>query len=77
MNKLIVFLIGFPIALLMILYRYQIIRFTGKFEWAETKLGSGGSYTLVIIFAMVIWIGCMMYALGSFDHLFGFLSNFF
>jgi cell division protein FtsX len=77
MNKLIVFLIGFPIALLMILYRYQIIRFTGKFEWAEAKLGSGGSYTLVIIFAMVIWIGCMMYALGSFDHLFGFLSNFF
>ena len=77
MNKLIIFLIGFPIALLMIIYRYKIINFTGKFEWAESKLGSGGSYTLVVVMAMVIWIGCMMYALGSFDQVFGFLANFF
>lgn len=75
--KLLVFLIGFPIALVMIIYRQKIVAFTGKLEWAEQKLGAGGTYTLIIIMAMVVWIGCMMYALGSFDQLFGFLIKFF
>jgi len=75
--KLIIFLIGFPIALLMILKRDKIVQFTGKMQWAEDHLGGGGTYTMVIIAAMVIWIGCMMYALGSFDQIFGFLKPFF
>ncbi len=75
--KLVIFLIGFPIALLLIIFRQKIVNFTGKLEWAEQKLGAGGTYTLIIIFAFLIWIGCMMYALGSFDQLFGFLSRFF
>lgn len=77
MDKIMVFLLGFPIALLMIIYRYKIINFTGKIEWAESKLGAGGTYTLVVVLALVIWIGCMMYALGSFDQVFGFMANFF
>ncbi len=77
MNKLLVFIIGFPIALVLIIYRQKIVAFTGKLEWAEQKLGTGGTYTLVIILAFIIWIGCMMYALGSFDQLFGFLIKFF
>jgi hypothetical protein len=31
------------------IYRYKIVQFTGKLEWAEQKLGSGGTYTLLII----------------------------
>ena len=77
MNKILVFLLGLPLGLVLMIYRYKIINFTGKIDWAEQKLGAGGSYTLVIILGMVIWIGCMMYALGSFDQLFGFLYNFF
>ena len=75
--RLIIFLIGFPLALLMIMYRKQIIDFTGKFGWAEEKIGPGGSYTLIIIIALVIWMGCLMYSLGSFDLVFGFLTKFF
>jgi hypothetical protein len=75
MDKLIVFIIGFPIALLMIIYRQRVVMFTGKWPWFEDKLGSGGTYTAVILVAMGIWIGCMMYALGSFDQLFGFLGG--
>jgi cell division protein FtsX len=77
MNKVLVFIIGFPIALVMIIYRQKIVAFTGKLEWAEQKLGIGGTYTLVVILALIVWIGCMMYALGSFDQLFGFLKNFY
>lgn len=75
--KLFVFLMGFPIALLLMIYRERVVHFTGKMQWAEDHLGAGGTYTLVIIFALVIWIGCMMYALGSFDQLFGFLKPIF
>jgi hypothetical protein len=74
--KLLVFLLGFPIALLIMIYRQKIVGFIGKWQWFEDKLGPGGTYTAVIIFAIFIWVGCMMYALGSFDQLFGFLSNF-
>jgi len=77
MNKLLVFILGFPIALVVMIYRQKIVAFTGKLEWAEQRLGPGGTYTLLIIFALVIWVGCMMYALGSFDQLFGFLARFF
>ncbi len=69
--KLLIFLLGFPIALLMMIYRERIVNFTGKMTWAEQYLGSGGTYNLVIIVAVVVWLGCMMYALGSFDQIFG------
>lgn len=77
MDKVIIFILGFPIALLIILYRHKIVAFTGKLEWAERVIGPGGTYTLLIAIAFVIWIGCMMYALGSFEQVFGFLANFF
>ena len=77
MDKFIVFLLGFSVALLLIIYRYRVIQFTGKFAWAEAKLGSGGSYTLVIVAAMLVWFGSMVYALGTFDQIFGFMSGFF
>lgn len=77
MDKLWIFLLGLPLGLSVMIYRYKIVQFTGKLEWAEQKLGSGGTYTLLIIIGLVIWIGCMMYALGSFDQLFGFLDKFF
>jgi hypothetical protein len=77
MTKVLIFILSIPLALAMMIYREKIIRFTGKFEWAEHKIGPGGSYTMIIIVALIIWIGSMMYALGSFDQLFGFLSAFF
>ena len=77
MDKFLVFIIGFPLALVIVVYRHKIVAFTGKMEWAERVIGPGGTYTLLIGLAFIIWIGCMMYALGSFEHVFGFLANFF
>jgi hypothetical protein len=75
--KLLIFLFGLPIGILIIVYRQKIVAFTGKLEWAEDKLGAGGTYTLMVILGIVVWIGSMMYALGSFDMVFGFLGRFF
>lgn len=57
------------------IYREKVVAFTGKWPWFEERLGPGGSYSAVILVALVLWIGAMMYALGSFDQLFGFLSG--
>lgn len=75
--KLLIFLLGLPLGILIIVYRQKIVAFTGKLEWAEEKMGPGGTYTLMVILGIIVWIGSMMYALGSFDTLFGFLNNFF
>ena len=70
MNKVFVFLLGLPLGLLVMIYRYKIVQFTGKLDWAEEKLGAGGTYTLVIIISFVIWIGSLMYSLGTLDGIF-------
>ena len=77
MNKILIFILGLPAGLLIIIYRRLIVQTTGKLQWAENNLGAGGTYTLVIILGLVVWFGCMMYALGSFDQIFGFLVKFF
>jgi len=70
MNKILVFFLGLPLGLVIVIFRYKIIQFTGKLPWAEEKLGAGGTYTLMIGMGFVIWIGCLMYSLGSFDEFF-------
>ncbi len=75
--KLFVFLFGLVAGILLIVYRYQIVRFTGKFSWVEQKLGPGGTYTFIILFAIFLWLFCMMYALGTLDQVFSFLAKFF
>jgi hypothetical protein len=77
MSKVLIFIFGLPAGILTIIYRRYIVGLTGKWPWAEEKLGPGGTYTVVILAGIVIWIGCMMYALGSFDQILGFLSQFF
>ena len=75
--KILIFFLGIPIGLFVIIYRYKIVQFTGTLPWAETYLGAGGTYNLMIIVGIVLWMACIMYATGSFDLAFGFLANFF
>jgi cell division protein FtsX len=76
MNKVLIFLLGLPLGMVLMIFRYKIVQFTGKLEWAEQKLGAGGTYTLMIIMGFVVWIGCLMYSLGTLDDFFLFLAKF-
>jgi hypothetical protein len=40
------FAIGFVVGLLILKYRDRIVYTLGKNQWAEQKLGSGGTYTV-------------------------------
>jgi len=60
-----VILLGWPLAFLVLRYRRQVKEFTGDFAFAEKYLGMGGTNTFIVLFGIVIFVGCLMYALGT------------
>ena len=64
MNYLLVVL-GFAVMVVMLKYRRHVKNFTGDIAWAEKYLGSGGTNTLVVIIAVLVFILSLMYALGT------------
>lgn len=64
-------LIGIVLSFLLIVYRVQINHFMGGIEWAERKFGPGGSYTVLVIVALLLFFFSLMYMTDSFGVIFG------
>lgn len=77
MSKFLVFILGLPLGLAILIYRKNIVDFTGKFDWIEETFGMGSTYTALIFIGLLVWIFTMMYALGTLDSIFGFLGKYF
>lgn len=58
-------LIGFPLGIIIIVYRERVKRFTGDIDIAEKYLGVGGTYTAILIFGLFVSIGSLMYMFGT------------
>jgi len=69
MNKFVVLIIGSLISFLMLKYRAQVKQFIGDVDFAEKYLGSGGTNTLIVILALLIFVLCLMYSTGTLDSL--------
>ncbi len=67
--KLIFVLLAFALMLVVLKYRFKIYYFTGDIAWAEKYLGSGGTVKLIILIAVLIFLGTLMYALGTLQSL--------
>jgi len=65
MNKFFVAIIFFPLSFALIIYREKIKQFTGSIAFAETYLGSGGTYTLFIILGILTFVVTLMYLTGT------------
>jgi len=65
MDRFLVFIIGFAIAIVILKYRSQIKGFTGDIAFAERFLGVGGTNTLLVIVAILVFVGSLMYSLGT------------
>lgn len=63
MDKFIVFILGFAIAILILKYRVQIKDFIGPVQFAEEHMG--GTYNLVVLLALASFIVALMYSLGT------------
>lgn len=69
MNKVLFALIGFPLALLIIIYRAKIKDFTGNIPFAEKYLGAGGTYTFILLLGVIVFIITLLYITGTLQSL--------
>lgn len=64
-------LIGFPLGIVIVVYRERVKRFTGDIGFAEKWFGPGGTYTAILIFGLVFSLGSLMYMFGTLQALLG------
>ena len=69
MKKFFVLVICSAISYLMLKYRGHVKQFTGDIDFAEIYLGTGGTNTLIIIIALLFFIGGLMHVTGTLDSL--------
>lgn len=70
MDRIIVGLIGIPLGVIIMIYRYHLKQFTGDIAFAEQYLGAGGTYNLFIIIGLAVSILSLMYAFGTLQEFF-------
>jgi len=65
MDRFFVFIIGFVLAIIILKYRIHIKDFIGDVGFAEKYLGTGGTHSLIIIIAFLVFVLSLMYSLGT------------
>ena len=70
MDRIFIAVLGIPLGFIIMIYRFQLAQFTGKIQWAEEHLGSGGTYNLYIIIGLAVSILSLMYSLGTIQSFF-------
>ncbi len=69
MDRFLVVIIGFPLALLILKYRRPIKEFVGEIGFAEKFLGMGGTNTFIVLIGILVFFLSLMYALGTLQSL--------
>ncbi|MBU0577274.1 hypothetical protein KJ742_02775 [Patescibacteria group bacterium] len=69
--RIVLGLIGAVLSIALIVYRERVVRFTGMIQWAESHLGGGGTYTLMVLIGVLLFFLSLMYMTNSFDLIFG------
>lgn len=75
MKQILLGLVGMYLSYLIIRFRKHIVDWTGKIGWAETMLGSGGTYNAMVLFAIVIFFFSILYMTGNLDSMFSGFEN--
>lgn len=71
-------IIGVVLSILLLLFRYNVKRFIGEIQWAEEHLGSGGTYTLLLLVSLFGFFLSLTILFDGFSFVFGSLiSRFF
>ena len=57
-------LMAVGVGILLLKFNFQVVGFTGRQDWIESKLGSGSTYFAYKIFALMVIFGGSLYATG-------------
>lgn len=52
----------------MLKYNFQLVGFTGRLDWVESKLGAGTTYLAYKLLALLIITGAILYITGWGDE---------
>ncbi|KKP88023.1 MAG: hypothetical protein UR93_C0024G0002 [Berkelbacteria bacterium GW2011_GWA2_35_9] len=67
MDRILTFIIALGLGLVIIIYTKQIVDMAGNSQWAESKLGAGGTYTFWKLFGLLVILMGFLYAIGTFN----------
>jgi hypothetical protein len=70
MDRILVPLIGIPIAFALMIYRVKLKELIGNIPFAEKYLGAGGTYTFFVLLGLGVFIFSCMYMFGTFQDIF-------
>jgi hypothetical protein len=56
-------------------FNFQIVGYTGRQDWIESKMGSGSTYFVYQVFAIIITLGGLIYAAGFGDNVLNWLFS--
>ena len=65
LGKILTFIIGVGLGVLIVMYHRQIVRFMGVNDWAERTFGGGGTYTLWQLIGVFVVVGTILYVTGT------------
>lgn len=69
MDRFLVFIIGVPLAFVILYFRRRIRDFVGDVWFAEKFLGAGGTNTFIVIVGILVFVASVMYGLGTLQEL--------
>lgn len=69
MDKFFLALIGFPLSFLIIIYRQKIKDVVGSVGFAEKYFGMGGTYTLILLIGVGLFVVTLLYVTGTLQSL--------
>jgi len=72
MDKVIVVIIGIPLAFVILYYKRKLYEWFGSIGWFEKYMGPGSTETFYIIVAILVFVLSISYAMGALQSL---LSN--
>jgi hypothetical protein len=71
MDRILAFIIGCPVAFLILYFRRAIREFIGNVSFAEKYLGAGGTNTFVVLVGILTFILSLMYGFGTLQSFLG------
>ena len=57
-------LLAVVIGVVSLKYNYQLVGFTGRQDWIESKLGSGSTYLAYKMLSVLLVVGGLIFAVG-------------
>ena len=68
--RILVGLIGIPLGFLLLKYREKVKDWTGNIGWAEQYLGTGGTWSVLILIGVLMIVLSFMFMVGSLQTMF-------